>query len=79
MSLLIFIGIGIAAGFLAGKIMKGKGFGLLMNLVFGVGGAFLGKFLAGILGFSSGNLIGQLAVATGGAILIILIINKLKK
>jgi uncharacterized membrane protein YeaQ/YmgE (transglycosylase-associated protein family) len=60
-NLLWFIIVGIVAGFLAGKMMKGKGFGLLINLLVGVGGALLGGWLFGALGLSfGGGIIGSL-------------------
>ncbi len=49
-NLIWFIVICIVAGFLAGRLTKGKGFGLLANLIIGVGGAFLGTWLFGVLG-----------------------------
>ncbi len=48
-SLLWFIIVGIVAGFLAGKLMKVKGFGILINLLVGVAGALLGGWLFGQL------------------------------
>ena len=45
MNIILFLLIGLVAGWLAGKIMKGKGFGLVGNLVVGVVGAFIGGFV----------------------------------
>jgi uncharacterized membrane protein YeaQ/YmgE (transglycosylase-associated protein family) len=70
-----FILIGIAAGWLAGQIMKGGGFGLIGDLIVGVIGALLGGFLFGLLGISAGGLIGQLVVATVGAILLVVLLR----
>ncbi|MGI5310011.1 GlsB/YeaQ/YmgE family stress response membrane protein, partial [Rheinheimera sp. WS51] len=50
MGFILFLIIGAVAGWLAGLIMKGRGFGLLGNMVVGIVGAFLGGFLFGILG-----------------------------
>jgi uncharacterized membrane protein YeaQ/YmgE (transglycosylase-associated protein family) len=55
-----FLLIGIVAGWLAGKIMRGGGFGLIGDLVVGVIGAVLGGFLFGLLGLSANGLIGSL-------------------
>jgi uncharacterized membrane protein YeaQ/YmgE (transglycosylase-associated protein family) len=55
-----FLIIGIVAGWLAGKIMRGGGFGLIGDLVVGVIGAVLGGFLFGLLGLSANGLIGSL-------------------
>jgi uncharacterized membrane protein YeaQ/YmgE (transglycosylase-associated protein family) len=68
-NLIWFIVIGIVAGFLAGRLTKGKGFGLLANLIIGVGGAFLGAWLFGVLGISLGSgIIGSLVTALIGAV-----------
>ena len=75
----MIIVIGILAGFLAGRLMKGKGFGLLMNLIIGVGGAILGGWLFGALGLSfGGGVIGALITAFLGAIILLYIINLIK-
>jgi uncharacterized membrane protein YeaQ/YmgE (transglycosylase-associated protein family) len=70
--------IGLAAGFLAGQIMKGKSFGLLTNLIVGVMGALLGGFLCGVLGISAGGLLGSLVVATLGAMLFLYLLQVIK-
>ena len=70
----------MVAGFLAGKVMKGKGFGLIFNLLVGVGGAILGGWIFGQLGISIGTgLISTLITAFIGAIVLLFIINLLKK
>jgi uncharacterized membrane protein YeaQ/YmgE (transglycosylase-associated protein family) len=70
--------IGILAGFLAGKIMRGRGYGVLIDLFLGILGSVLGGFVFGLLGLYAGGLIGRLAVATAGAVLLIYIGRKLK-
>ena len=80
MSLLWFLLIGIAAGWLAGQVMKGGGFGLVGDLVVGVIGAFIGGWLFGVLGISAGGgLIGSLVCATIGAIVLIFLVRLLKR
>jgi len=80
MSLVWFLLIGGVAGFLAGKIMKGKGFGVIGNIVVGVIGAVLGGFLFGVLGVSSGDgLLGSLVTATVGAIVLLFLVGLYKK
>jgi uncharacterized membrane protein YeaQ/YmgE (transglycosylase-associated protein family) len=74
-----FILIGIAAGFLAGQIMKGGGFGLVGDLIVGVVGALLGGVLFGLLGISAGGLVGSLITATVGAIVLIALLRLIKK
>jgi len=77
-SLVWQIVIGILAGFLAGKIMRGRGFGILIDLLLGIVGSILGGFLFGILGLYSTGLIGQLVVATVGAMLLLNLIRRLR-
>jgi uncharacterized membrane protein YeaQ/YmgE (transglycosylase-associated protein family) len=75
-----FIIIGIIAGWLAGQIMKGGGFGLLGDLVVGVIGAFLGGWLFSEMGIFPGTgLIGSLITATIGAIILLLLIRLIKR
>lgn len=68
MSIIWFLLIGIAAGWLAGQVMRGGGFGLVGDLIVGVVGALLGGFLFGLLGLSADGLVGSLVTATVGAI-----------
>jgi uncharacterized membrane protein YeaQ/YmgE (transglycosylase-associated protein family) len=79
MDLLWFILIGIAAGWLAGQIMKGGSFGLVGDLIIGVIGAILGGFLFGVLGISAAGLLGRLITATVGAIVLIFLLREFKK
>jgi uncharacterized membrane protein YeaQ/YmgE (transglycosylase-associated protein family) len=74
-----FVVIGMLAGWLAGKFLKGGGFGLLGNLVVGVLGAFVGGFLFGLLGIQSGGLLGSLLTATVGAVVLLYVISLFKK
>jgi uncharacterized membrane protein YeaQ/YmgE (transglycosylase-associated protein family) len=76
---LLFLAIGILAGFLAGKIMKGKGFGLVGDLVVGVAGAFVGVWLFGLVGIPSGGIIGLLIASVVGAVLLLYIIRLAKR
>ncbi len=67
-----FIIIGILAGFIAGKLMRGGGFGILVNLIVGIIGAVLGGWIFGLLGIAAGGIIGSLVTATVGAIVLLL-------
>jgi uncharacterized membrane protein YeaQ/YmgE (transglycosylase-associated protein family) len=78
MYLLWQIIIGILAGFLAGKIMRGRGFGILVDLLLGIVGSMIGGFLFGVLGLYSAGLVGQLVVATVGAMLLLFLVRQLK-
>ncbi|MGH9711120.1 MAG: GlsB/YeaQ/YmgE family stress response membrane protein [Candidatus Acidiferrales bacterium] len=77
--LLWVIVIGILAGWIAGKIMRGSGFGLLGDLVVGVIGSLLGSFIFGLLGLGAYGLIGRLVVAIIGAVILLWLIRLVKK
>jgi uncharacterized membrane protein YeaQ/YmgE (transglycosylase-associated protein family) len=79
MDFLWFLIIGVVAGFLAGQIMKGGGYGLVGDLIVGVIGAILGGFLFGLLGISAGGLLGALITATVGAVVLIALLRLLKR
>ena len=76
--LIYFLLIGLVAGWLAGKIMKGQSFGPLGNLVVGVIGAVLGGFLFQLVGLLAIGLLGSLISATVGAIVLLFILQKIK-
>ena len=67
------------AGFLAGQVMKGGGFGLVGNLVVGVVGALVGGVLFRVLGLSASNTIGSLITATVGAIVFLWLLRLARK
>jgi uncharacterized membrane protein YeaQ/YmgE (transglycosylase-associated protein family) len=83
MNILTWIVVGLIAGWLAGKVMKGGGFGLLGDIVIGIVGALLGGFLASVL-FSvpqplTGFNIETLLVAFLGSVLVIYIMRVLPR
>ena len=67
--------IGLVAGFLAERIIRGRGAGLVINLVVGVVGAFIGVVLFGFLRLSFHGLIGSLISATLGAVVLLLLLG----
>lgn len=71
--------IGGAAGWLAGQIMKGQGYGPLMNIILGLVGGLLGGILFNMAGLAATNLIGQLICATLGAVLLIMLVRAIRK
>lgn len=77
--LILFLLIGLIAGWLAGKIMRGGGFGLVGDLVVGVIGALLGGWLFGVLGLSAGGFLGQLIVALVGACVLLFLLRLIKR
>lgn len=71
--------IGCIAGFVAGKLIKGGGFGFIVNLVLGLFGGVLGGWLFEQLGIQWGGLLSQLGTATIGAAVILWVASLIKK
>lgn len=71
--------IGILAGFLAGKIMRGKGYGLVADLVIGILGSFVGVKIFEMLGIAAWGLAGQLIMSLVGALVILFVVRLIKK
>ena len=78
-NLIIFLVIGAVAGWAAGKIMKGKGFGVVGNIVVGIIGALVGGFLFALLGISAGGVIGVTVMSIVGAVVLLYVVGLLKK
>jgi uncharacterized membrane protein YeaQ/YmgE (transglycosylase-associated protein family) len=75
-SLLVILLVGLAAGWLAGQIVQGTGFGLIGDLMIGVLGAFIGNWLLPQLGLHLGSgTISAIIDATIGAVLLLLVIR----
>lgn len=80
MSLLYFLVVGLVAGWLAGVLVKGGGFGLIGDLIVGVIGAVVGGWLFSTLGASAGGgLLGSIVVATIGAVVLLFIVRLIKR
>ena len=78
-SLLVILFVGLVAGWLAGLIVQGTGFGILGDLLFGIIGAFVGDWLLPKLGIHlASGLVGAIIDATIGAIIVILIVRLLR-
>ena len=78
-SLLVLVVVGIVAGWLAGKIMKGRGFGLIGDLVVGVIGAFLGSWLFGVLHVSVGSgLVSTFITALVGSLVLLMLLRLIR-
>ena len=73
-----FIVIGALAGWLAGLVTRGRGFGILGDFILGVIGALIGGFLFRLIGLASYGLIGSLVTATVGAIVLLALVRMLK-
>ena len=80
-TLLIILLIGAIAGWLAGMVMKGGGFGLLGDIVIGILGAFVGSFVLGrLLGVAlGGGILGSICTAFIGAIIILALVRLLRR
>jgi len=78
-NLIIFLAVGALAGWLAGIIMKGRGFGTIGNIIVGIVGAVLGGFVFGFLGITTGSLLGSIIMATIGAVMLLFVISLVKK
>jgi uncharacterized membrane protein YeaQ/YmgE (transglycosylase-associated protein family) len=75
-----FILVGLVAGWLAGVLVKGGGFGVIGDIIVGVLGALVGGFLFVFLGFSGGGgLLGSIVVATVGAVVLIFVLRLIKR
>jgi uncharacterized membrane protein YeaQ/YmgE (transglycosylase-associated protein family) len=80
MNFLWFLIVGLVAGWLAGTLVKGGGFGLVGDLIVGVVGAFVGGFLFSTFGVSAGGgLIGSIVVATIGAVVLLFLVRLIKR
>jgi uncharacterized membrane protein YeaQ/YmgE (transglycosylase-associated protein family) len=78
--IIVWLIIGAVAGWLAGTLVKGGGFGLIGDIVVGIIGAFIGGWLAGKLGIEiGGGLISSIITATVGAVLLIVILRMFKR
>jgi uncharacterized membrane protein YeaQ/YmgE (transglycosylase-associated protein family) len=71
--------IGILAGWIAGQIWKGSGFGVLGDLIVGIIGSLLGSFIFGLIGIGAYGLIGRLVIAVLGAIILLWLIRLIKR
>jgi uncharacterized membrane protein YeaQ/YmgE (transglycosylase-associated protein family) len=76
--LISFLVVGLLAGWIAGELTRGRGFGLLGNIAIGVIGAFVGGLLFWLLGLTAHNLMGQIVTAVIGAMVALFVAAKLK-
>ncbi len=76
-SLLIWIIIGLIAGWLAGLVMRGGGYGVVGDIVIGIVGAIIGGLVFGALGLGATGIVGQIIVAFIGAVILIALLRAL--
>ncbi len=79
MNIILYLLLGAVAGWLAGQIMRGGGFGLLWNIIIGIIGGFIGGWLMSLLNIQKAGLLWELIVAVIGAIVLLFVISLFKK
>jgi uncharacterized membrane protein YeaQ/YmgE (transglycosylase-associated protein family) len=67
--------VGAVAGWLAGLILQKRGFGLVGNLVIGIAGSFLGRFVLGLVGFYAGTTLAHIITAVVGALILLWLLS----
>jgi len=77
--MIYWIVVGLIAGWLAGQVMKGGGYGVLVDIILGILGGFVGGWVFGLLGIHAGGMIGSIVVAFVGAVLLVWITRLIKK
>ena len=81
-AVLVALAIGAIAGWLAGLLVEGAGFGLLWNILIGIAGAFMAALLFPRLGLGltlGGGIVGAIATSTLGAVVLLLIVNLIQR
>jgi uncharacterized membrane protein YeaQ/YmgE (transglycosylase-associated protein family) len=78
-SFILYLLLGAVAGWLAGNLMRGGGFGLLWNIIIGIIGGFIGGWLMSLIGIQKAGLLWELIVAVIGAIVLLFVISLFKK
>jgi len=80
MGFLAWLFVGLVAGWLAGLVMKGGGYGILVDMILGILGGLLGGWIFGKLGiWPAGGMIGSIIVAFVGAVILVAITRVLKR
>jgi uncharacterized membrane protein YeaQ/YmgE (transglycosylase-associated protein family) len=75
MSILLWIISGIVAGWLAGMLIRGAGFGLLGDLAVGLIGGLIGGFIAGLVGIQPTSLVAEILVAALGGVILVWLLH----
>ena len=78
-NILIWIISGIIAGWIAGLLVRGRGFGLIGDLIIGLLGGLIGGWLAGLMGIQASSLIAQILVAALGGVVLVAIIRLVRR
>ena len=78
-SFILYLLLGAVAGWLAGNLMRGGGFGLLWNIIIGIIGGFIGGWLMSLIGIQKAGLLWELIVAVIGSVVLLFVISLFKK
>lgn len=78
-SIIWWIIVGILAGWITGKLMRGSGYGVVMDLILGLVGALVGGFIASALGIATYHMLGSIIMAVIGAVLVVAIFRTLTR
>jgi len=78
MSILYWLIVGGIAGWLAGQVMKGRGFGLVGNILIGLVGGVVGGYAFSLLGLSASGTIGNIIVAFVGGVILVAVVNAIR-
>jgi len=79
MGTLYWLIVGGIAGWLSGQVMKGKGFGLVGNILIGLVGGVIGGYAFSVLGLSASGTIGNIIVAFVGGVILVAVVNLIRK
>lgn len=79
MNILWWLIVGAIAGWLTGEFMKGSGYGLVGNIIVGIIGGLIGGWIFGALGITAGGLIGSIIVAFIGGVVLVAILNAIRR
>lgn len=79
MGIIWFLLVGLIAGWLAGQIVKGSGYGIVGDIVVGIVGALIGGWLAGQFGIATYGLLGEIVMAVIGAVILLFILRLLSR
>jgi uncharacterized membrane protein YeaQ/YmgE (transglycosylase-associated protein family) len=74
-NLIVWVVVGLIAGYLASRVLSGHGMGLPADLAVGLMGAVLGGFLAALAGLSLGGFVGEVVVAFAGAVILLFVLR----
>jgi len=78
-SLVILLLVGLIAGWLAGQLIRGRGFGMILNIVIGVIGAYLGGIIFRAVGVGGSGMLWMIVSATAGAMVLVFFLNALRR